>query len=170
MTIPLYSVPLNYLKRPFWSRGSWNKCWLENTGKHISGVIHVFIFVSVSVDCDSRDINCWTIVWIWNHWGYLSTLVELEHAFDARILNVRISENGESQLESLRAQLILARVSWVFFLYAFMIQFCVVLFQTPLWTSDFDFYLRRRKKLSCRFWWVRDLDSFRALFGEIYFP
>ena len=44
----------------------------------------------------------------------LKTFVELEHAFEASFVNVRIFYNGESQLVSMREKGILAWVSCVF--------------------------------------------------------
>ena len=41
----------------------------------------------------------------------LSTIVELELAFKASIVRLRFFGNGESQLESMSEQLILARIS-----------------------------------------------------------
>ena len=39
--------------------------------------------------------------------GHLSTFVELELEFEESIVNIRVLDNGELQLESLRGQLIL---------------------------------------------------------------
>lgn len=82
-------------------------------------VMKIFTFVNVRVTCDSGTIISLKIVCQYGiilFWGHWSIFVDLELEFETSIVNMRIFDVNESQLESLSAQLNLAWVvksSWM---------------------------------------------------------
>ena len=142
MIIPLLSTPLQDFKEPFWSWVSWNKCWLENKGNLLVKSCIVFIFVNVSFYCDSRAINCLTIVC---DYGIILCVRAFKHfcwawhAFERSILNLRISYNGDLQLEFLTTQLILAWISWVLFVWIHAWVLCSTVWDIPFKRFNLSF-------------------------------